>query len=55
MWIEVFCRLNEVFLAAPRKLVPLSEQMVLGFPRRAMERLRAAINASVDKLVTTSM
>jgi hypothetical protein len=29
--------------------------MVCGFPRSAMKRLKAAINASVVRLVTTSM
>ena len=42
-------------LTAPWKFVPLSEKMVLGLPRRAMNRRSAEMKASVVRLVTTSI
>ena len=45
---------EEISFAAPTKLDPLSENISDGFPLRAMNRRRDAINASVVKSETTS-
>lgn len=42
-------------LLDPIKLVPLSECIIFGKPRRAMNRHRQAKNASVDKSETNSV
>ncbi len=40
---------------APRKLVPQSENISLGLPRRLVKRLKAARKHSVESEPTTSM
>ena len=52
--LEKLCKLFQ-FSIGTYKFVPLSLMMRSGFPRRAINRRKQAINASVVRSVTSSM